>query len=127
MIIFNNYDFTKNKLWSLIGFSSLKQELHIKKSAAFKLNQLAANALTIHYQESSASVFKTYFGHALSSYTLHGTEYVPAGGLLWFWGKALDGTILEEEGLWYSSRLVAANMIQFFTPILILLLGINVM
>jgi hypothetical protein len=127
MIIFNSYDFAKNKLWSFLGFSSLKQELNVKKSATFKLNQLAMNARSIHYQESSASAFKTYFGHALSSYTLHGTEYVSAGGLLWFWGKVLDGTILKEEGIWYSSRLVAANMTQFFTPILILLLGINVM
>jgi len=123
MIIFKNYDFAKSKLWSRLGFTSLKQELHVKKAAAFKLNQLAVNARGIHYQESTASAFKTYFGHALSSYTLHGTEYIPAGGLFWFWRKFLDGTVLMEEGLWYSSRLVAANMSQFFTPILILLIG----
>ena len=123
MIIFNSYGFAKSKYWDLLGFTSLRQELQVKKAAAFKLNQLAVNARSIHYRESSASAFKTYFGHALSSYALHGTEYIRAGGLFWFWRKFRDGTILQEEGLWYSARLVAANMSQYFVPILIILMG----
>jgi hypothetical protein len=123
-IIFKSYDFQKSRWGSLLGFSALKQELHVKQAAAFKLNQLAINARSIHYRASSTSVFKTYFGHALSSYTLHGTELVRAGGLFWVWRKFRDGTIFSEEGLWYSARLLAANLSQFFIPTFLLLWGI---
>jgi hypothetical protein len=125
--IFSSYNFAKSKYWNLIGFTSLRQELHVEKATAFKLNQLAMNARSIHYQQSSTSAFKTYFGHALSLYALHGTEYICAGGLYLFWRNSGDGTILKEEGLWYSAHLVAAKMLQYFVPILIILMGNSAM
>lgn len=126
-IIFKKYDFTKSKWGPRLGFNALTQELNMKKAAAFKVNQLVTNARDIHYRAGSTSIFKTYFGHALSVYTLHGTEYVRTGGFFWFWRKFRDRTIFKEEGLWYSARLVAANMTQFFSPILILLMGLYYM
>lgn len=96
----------------------------MKQAAAYKLNQLAANARNIHCWASSTKAFKSYFGHGLSSFVLHGTEYIRTGGISWFWRKFRDGTIFKEEGMWYSARLLASNMSQLFISVFILLLGI---
>lgn len=126
-IIFKRFDFNNSKWGARLGFSALELEMHMKQAAAFKLNQLASNARNLHYSMTPSSVFKTYFSHALSAYALHGTEYIQAGGLFWSWRKIRDGTIFNEEGLWYSARLVAVNMSQFFSPILLLLIGVSMM
>jgi hypothetical protein len=101
----------------------MKQELQIKQSAAFKLNNLATNARNIHYKGTTTDVFKTYFSHGLSSYVLHGTKYVKEGGILWFYRKLVDQSLFTEEGMWYSARLVASNLSQLLMCFFILMLG----
>jgi hypothetical protein len=126
-ILFKSYNFNENKWGKLFGISALKQELQVKEAAAYKLNQLAMNARNIHYRAIATTASKTYFAHGLSSYNLHGTEYIQTGGVIWFWNKFWNGTIFYQEGMWYSARLVAANMSQLFVSVFILLLGISCM
>ncbi|VEU37742.1 unnamed protein product [Pseudo-nitzschia multistriata] len=124
-IWFGIVDFGKRKIGRIMGFSALKQELQIKQSAAFKLNLLATNAMDIHRCTSSPKVFLTRFGHGLSAYSLHGTRYVKAGGLFWCWQKFRDQTIFEEEGMFYSARLIASNLSQWFVSFFVLVVGSN--
>jgi hypothetical protein len=124
-MLFKSYDFEKSKWGARFGFSSLKQELQVKEAAAYKLNELAVNARNLHYRANATTASKTYFAHGLTSYNLHGTEYVQAGGIIWSWKKIWDGTIFNQEGIWYSARLVASNISQLLISIFILLLGIN--
>jgi hypothetical protein len=126
-MIFKSYDFEKSRWGALLGFSALKQELQVKQASAYKLNQLAVNARDIHYRASSTTAFKTYFGHGLSSFALHGTDYVQVGGVFWFWRKFRDDTIFNQEGMWFSARLVAANLSQLIMSVFILMLGIYAM
>lgn len=114
-----------SKLAKLFRHSALDSEKHVKSAAAYKLNSLAGNACKVMSQESNCTVFKTYFGHGLSAYANHGTQYETCGGFFWLVRKILDKTIYSEEGVWYSTRLLAGNMAQFIIALFILLFGIN--
>lgn len=102
---------------------SNQAEVNLKSSMAFKTNRIVNNAIDIHHSTDNQHIVKTCFGHALHVYSKHNkTEKV--GGLLWAWKEIYSGRIFSEEGIWYSVRLIAANVSQYVVILYIILMGI---
>ena len=121
-IVYPNLEFFQSAWGHRLGFAPLRREMHVKAAGAHKANQLVSNAMVLMMGNSS-SVFRTYFGHGLSAFTVNGLSKVREGGFFWLWRRIYDSSIFEKEGIWYSTRLVASNCTQLAISFFILLLG----
>ena len=125
-IVYPDLEFFKSAWGHRLGFAPLRREMHVKAAGAHKANQLVSNAMVL-MMGSSSSVFKTYFGHGLSVFTVNGLSKVREGGFFWLWSRIYDSSIFEKEGIWYSTRLVASNFTQLAISFFILLLGTDIL
>lgn len=99
---------------------TLWNEVGLKASMSFKINQLVDNAVDIHRSKDQQRVVRTCFGHALHVYSKwKKTERV--GSLLWVWREIRSGAILSREGITYSARLMAANISQYVVVLFVFL------
>jgi len=110
---------------SILTPSMTKAEVFIKQAAVVKTNRIIENALAMHQAEnrerspdpgrSTVSKHRTgVFGHAMLNFVRNEGLNEPAGGLWWAWKRYRSRAILYEDGVWIHSRLVAANVAQWF-------------
>lgn len=125
-IVFRNVEFEKSKWARRLGLGAPRREVHIKTAGAHKLNIVMGNAAKLMESHPPSSLFKTYFGHGLSVFTVSGATTEKTGGVIWLWRRVRDQSIFEREGIWYSTRLVASNFAQLCVCLFILILGISV-
>jgi hypothetical protein len=104
--------------WLIPGMVRL--EACMKKSASFKMNQLLRNASVIHKiidTENSVrdGVTETQYGKALIAYAQSSsrTEEIQMG-FVKTWKKMYDGTLFEEDGIWFSSVSDSDSVCKFF-------------
>ena len=100
-----------------------KSEVDLKNATSFKLNRMVENAMDIHKADDNQNVVKTCFGHGLQVFSKF-NKVETIGGFVWYWKKLLSGELFRQEGLWYSSRLIAANISQYIVVLYIVLSGI---
>jgi hypothetical protein len=104
--------------WLIPG--TVRLEACMKKSASFKMNQLLRNASVIHKiidTENSVrdGVTETQYGKALLAYAQSSsrTEEIQMG-FVKTWKKMYDGTLFEEDGIWFSSVSDSDSVCKFF-------------
>ena len=108
---------------TILNEHAFSHEVDHKAAMHFKINLLVDNAVQIHHSHDKQKIVKTCFGHALHVYSKwNKTEKV--GGLIWAWKHIWSGRIFREEGVWYSARLIAANVSQYIVCLYILLAGV---
>lgn len=109
-----------------------------KQAGIFKLNEMIRNAYNLHTLdeqelEREALTTGSLKGPkrnktstkeiALQKYSdlLDDTEEV--GGTIWGWKEYCSGRLATTEGVWIPSRLVAGNVILFFTTFIVVILS----
>ena len=108
---------------TILNQHAFQNEVNHKAAMHYKINKMVNNAVEIHHSDDKQNIVKTCFGHALHVYSKwHRTERT--GGLVWSWKQIWSGKIFRQEGIWYSARLIAANMSQYIVVLYILLSGI---
>ena len=108
---------------TILNQHAFRHEVDHKAAMHFKINKMVDNAVDIHHSSDKQNIVKTCFGHALHVYSKwNKTERV--GGLVWAWKQIWSGDMFREEGVWYSARLIAANVSQYIVVLYILLAGI---
>jgi len=105
--------------------SSIMAEMQIKRAAAHKLSVMTKNALEIVQINDRENVMNTHFGQALHAYAKHGKKFESVGGFSWCWKRYMSGEVFIKEGVWLSSRLIAANMAQYIVSFYTLLAGLT--
>ena len=101
----------------------LQREQRIKMAAAFKTNRIILNALGLHTNNinfsDSRNNDKNKFllagglskNEALLRYQTNEDETKKSGGIIWTWRNRKR--LLQEEGIWIHSRVLACNLAQF--------------
>ena len=110
---------------NLMPGSSLKSEIKSKRASAFKLARMQTNAGKLYSDLKEDDVVKTYFGMILNNFAKLKPEYQPVGGLVYTWRGLRAGNLLGEEGIFYPSHIVFANVSQFLVCMFVLWLGID--
>jgi len=140
-LLFDNTELLhKNRF--LAGFlwgSSTKNAFRSKQAGIFKVNQLVRNAYKLHQvcTEKTEKGTKRYVSQelkrmtreklkrdkstketALENYANIVDETESVGGIYWAWKEFATGSLQSHEGIWLSSRLIAASAIQFVLVVL---------
>lgn len=105
--------------------SSIKSEALLKQAAVKKTNRMVESAHALHTTDGSNTAVKSNLGQALFNFAKYGnakTETV--GGFRWTWDRIRNNELFEQEGMWFSNRLISINVTQFVLSVFILLLGI---
>lgn len=101
----------------------------MKFAAARKVNLLLDNALSIMNRaggDSEDTILVSNFAKGIFAYSKFGiTGHETLGGFKWGWKSIYSGSIEKTEGVWYSARLVAANICQMVVCIYIVWGGIT--
>jgi hypothetical protein len=105
--------------------STINAERHVKHAAAHKLAIMTQNALDIVIVNDREHVMKTHFGQALHAYSTFGKKYEKIGGLIWCWKRIYSREAFKMDGLWISTRLIAANIAQYIVSLYTMLVGIR--
>ena len=127
-------------LQDIVTPASIKVETSAKKAASYRMSQMIGNAITVHedtkklqgrareqkslntsFSESGisvqfdASVPGERFQHlmVLRQFQLQENKTEATGGFVWIWKKILDGSIFDEQGIFFHGRLLACNFAQF--------------
>lgn len=118
---------------SFFSAGAVGGEAGLKRAAARKLDGVARNALDVHAADDGGVLTTTCFGRGLLNFAVASSEggrnrggasrSEDAGGFLWVWSRILGGTLLEEEGIWISARVLAGNLGQLFLCVFILMAG----
>jgi len=116
-------EFHEYKWGRWLGLAPLGREAHVKSAGANKVNLLVRNAMVLMETQGVSTLFKTYFGHGLSAFAVSGTTEEQAGSFTWLFRKMRDQSILKEEGIWYSTRLLVSVLTQLSIALFIILLG----
>jgi hypothetical protein len=114
------------RLANFLNPSSLLAEYDMKQACSFKLNKLTENALSIMRHDAGRdAVVKTNFSRGLYAFLNYGITYEPAGGFCWTINNLFSKVLYKTEGVWYSARLVSANICQYIVAIYMLFGGIT--
>lgn len=118
---------TQRNKWTTAFFGSdgVKAEARIKRAASHKINLMTSNALELAEIKNKDVVLETHFGQGLMAFANSGKSFEPAGGIVWTWKRIFNRTAFNQEGIWLSARLVAANITQFIVTVFILIAGIG--
>jgi len=100
-------------------------EMHLKRAASVKMNQLVANAISIQTVNEKESVVDTHYGQALLAFAKLGEQYERVGGYKWTWQQIFSGDLFRKEGVWLSARLLAGNTSMIIVAIWVLISGIT--
>jgi hypothetical protein len=101
-------------------------EARLKQAASHKVQDMIVNALDItRTNEGQDNVMDTYFGQALLAFSKLGKRLEPAGGLLWTWRRCISAELFKKEGIWFTTRLLANNFMQFVLCVFLLWSGIE--
>lgn len=113
----------RNRFFALTG--TLLGEVYIKQAAAYKLSEMVRNAEELLKRREHESVVDTNFGHGLLSFSKHGKHFREEGGYRWTWKRVFNNELLNREGIWFSTRLLASNISQYTVSVFVLLAGIG--
>ena len=108
---------------TILNHFAFQHEVDHKAAIHYKINKMVDNAVDIHHCSDEQNIVKTCFGHALHVYSKW-SKKERVGGLVWAWKKILSGDMFTQEGIWYSARLIAANVSQYIVVLYILLAGL---
>lgn len=104
--------------------SSGPTERREKMAASHKLNLMAKNALDISQQiEFGEDIIVSSYGQALTNYAEHVPRYEKIG-FLWVYKGIWNKSLLIEDGMQYSVRVLAGNIAMIFATIVTLFVGI---
>jgi len=93
-IVFRDKELHEYKWGRWSGLAPLGREAHVKSAGAHKMNLLVGNAMGLMKTPGVSTLFKTYFGHGLSAFTVSGvTLQEEAGGFTWLWQKIRDQSL----------------------------------
>jgi hypothetical protein len=113
-------------LSNFLNPSSLLAEYNMKQACSYKLNKLTENALSIMRHDADRdAVVKTNFSRGLYAFLNYGITYEPAGGFCWTIKNFFSKVLYKTEGVWYSARLVSANICQYTVALYMLFGGIT--
>lgn len=107
----------------------VRKEARTKKAAVFKIKRLVDNSSSLHEEffpgmDVYAHSRVKSSGRALLNYHGLSDVRVRSGGMWWAWKRILDGSLSEEEGIWFHGRLMASNYYQIIVCILIFFTGL---
>ena len=93
---------------------TIQMEALGKKASSFKVNRLICNANTIHKDAMTgvAGESETTFGRALLCFSKSSDRTEDVGGHLWTFRKLYNMELFEEEGVWFTTHLLAGNLAQ---------------
>ena len=102
-----------------------RMETEVKQAATFKVNSMIKNAYNLHMPKnknlhrtleairgSSRRVEESTHIRALLNFTKEQEERELTGGFLWSWKNFLNGDLLDREGIWIHTRIIASNFAQ---------------
>lgn len=113
-------------LRTLLRSSTIEGEMHVKTAGALKVHKMINNALYVVQHNEKESVLNSHFSQALFNFPKRGIrECKIVGGLSWSWQGILSRRMFSEEGVWYSTRLLASNLAQYVVSVYILITGIK--
>eukprot|EP00594_Rhizosolenia_setigera_P004606 CAMPEP_0178953056 /NCGR_PEP_ID=MMETSP0789-20121207/8201_1 /TAXON_ID=3005 /ORGANISM="Rhizosolenia setigera, Strain CCMP 1694" /LENGTH=1011 /DNA_ID=CAMNT_0020634261 /DNA_START=593 /DNA_END=3628 /DNA_ORIENTATION=- len=106
---------TKNKFLTIIlRGNGVRGEFGIKQAAVKKIHNLVKNAHDLHATDSGERSHLT----TLLNYVKLTEEREVFGGFIWAWKLFLSGNVVDEEGIWMHTRLLAGNFAQFLMILL---------
>jgi hypothetical protein len=105
----------QNSNWILVP-GMIRLESKVKRAASFKMNLMVRNACEIHRTAqfdggSSHGKGETMYGKALLAFTRCSDRTVALAGFQ-TWKKLYSGALFEEDGIWFSTRMLAGNLAQ---------------
>mmetsp|Transcript_15838 Transcript_15838/g.22648 ORF Transcript_15838/g.22648 Transcript_15838/m.22648 type:complete len:1024 (-) Transcript_15838:164-3235(-) len=94
-----------------------------KQAAAYKINRMVDNAHKVHQTFEKGQESEKLHGRALLNF---GKSFIVKKGAksqeigpIWAWRQLFSGRIFYQEGIWLSSRAIAANVYQVVAIILL--------
>ncbi|KAL9190376.1 hypothetical protein ACHAXT_007587 [Thalassiosira profunda] len=96
----------------------IRREAEIKQAASCKVNRIVRNACEVHKVAeldggNVRGMGETIYGRALLAYARTSDQTEEMGGFLQTWRKIWDRSLFEEEGMWFTTHLLAGNLAQF--------------
>lgn len=115
--VLDNSEFRGRFSWMLIP-QMVRLEAQLKQAASYKMNLMLRNACEVHEVaefdgRTSFGEGDTAYGKAMLAFARHSdrTEEI-TGGILNTWRKIFDGSLFTEEGIWFTTHMLAANFAQ---------------
>lgn len=96
-----------------------RKEASTKKAARFKTGRLVENAISMHDASLSSKSPRsingntTAYGSALLAFEGTMDDRESVGGILWTYKSIFNGSLFDQEGVWFHARLLASNMSQY--------------
>lgn len=121
-------------LRAIFAATSYNGEVRSFRALQFKVDRIIANALSLHEFEKIQSPVTWSQKVSLSSesdvvmrnYICRGERYEEVGGVFYCLWRLIDGSLLDEEGIWLHTRLLVIQVAQIgiamFTTVLLFLL-----
>jgi hypothetical protein len=98
---------------------TVRQERSGTQAASFRMKQFLQHALDISHSKTLISNSNKLANNKLERKTTVLERFLllprkaeKVGGVFWAWKKMWNGTAFTEEGIWFSSRLLACNFAQ---------------
>lgn len=125
-------DSLPRKLRAFFLGSNGRSEYFSKQAGIYKVNQMVKHAYDLHKSQGKEKIESVKDSHTLQNRKKKSTrerayqnysdsidETEPIGGAFWAYKSFLTGSLQRTEGIWLSSRFMAAVVIMFVTVILI--------
>ena len=100
-------------------------EVHVKRAAAHKLSVMTRNAIEIAEHKDQDAVLDTHFGQGLHGYARLEQRTEEIGGFMFTWKRIFAETLFDEDGIWFSARLISNNMTQFVVAVFVVIAGVT--
>jgi len=112
------------RLESAIESDGIRNTVRKKRATAYKINMLSENALSLVVPDETDDIVHSYYGKGLLAFSKYGKRYEEIGfvGLLKLVYKDAS---YQEEGVFISARVVAANISQYVVALFILIAGVG--
>jgi len=107
-----------------IESDGIRNTVRKKRATAYKINLLSENALSLVVPDETDDIVHSYYGKGLLAFSKYGKRYEEIGfvGLLRLVYKDAP---YQEEGVFISARVVAANISQYVVAFFILIVGVG--
>jgi hypothetical protein len=103
--------------WILVP-GMIRLESKVKRAASFKMNLMVRNACEVHKKAEFDGGIRhgeggeTMYGKALLAFARCSDRTVVLRGGFEVWKRIYSGTLFEEDGIWFSTRMLAGNLAQ---------------
>jgi ABC-type multidrug transport system fused ATPase/permease subunit len=117
---------SKSRFLSFLFTKGMVRETFLLKQAvSLKTHNMVKNALDLHFDGGRYSNMKNNQSRsstnalALLNYSKSTEKTEEVGGILWCWKGYVTRSVIHREGVMVNSRLVLANILQFFLVIIL--------